>query len=324
MDIKKLIALEVKDGVFALHKGLLSDHFSEIASVTADSFKRYPNSLLFEKANTFIGHDLFYSFPGDLDSLAKVGFFPAAQIQFELHRAITHTSFGHYRAIYDSLRRALELSIVGVHFLSESISKDDAENWMKSETDTPMLKRSIKAINRYDLGMELNKRFSLSENIRELYRELCNIVHVKGEQYGYRELDKACVSSPIYSLSSFSEESFFLALDDYVEVVRHIALTVSILNPVILEGFPISDKFGINGPISGFLEPEQSKRVRELIPDKYLDYIMEWKETSDKIQGVRDWISQFPDISIEDLKKQLDDHDRWFQSFSQPKAEHSE
>lgn len=297
---------------------LPSDHFEarknillESSSVSMSRCVEYINDQ-YEKrdqlreAIDFCFHDLIEAPKGDVESLAKVGFFPWVEASKELDQSLSLILKGHFKHAYDSYRRAIELVITGAFYVSDAVDKQKAREWMSSDRSTPNFKRACEALIKGSYFGELNTQCNWLDDILDIYWKLSDIVHVKGIENSFSEV------SPVHSfingigVPAFSEKGCKPALDAYLLTVSHIAVVVAASNPFVLQGFDLDIKFGLNPPVSGFFYPRQADRLLGLIPPRYKPYFERLLEEDENLIGIRSWFESFPDITEEEIRAQAE------------------
>ncbi|MCL2898704.1 hypothetical protein [Brenneria tiliae] len=295
---------------------LPSDHFEARRMILLESAstsmkccveyinERYENRVQLQEAIDFCHHDLIEAPKGDVNSLAKVDFFPWVEASQELDQSLSLILKGHFKHAYDSYRRAIELVITGAFYVSDNTVSLKAREWMKSDRSTPNFKRACEALAKKAYFENLNNQYNWLEDILSVFWKFSDIVHVKGTENSFFEI------SPIYSVingigvPAFTEKSCKSALDAYILSVSYIAVIVAASNPFLLQGFDLDTKFGFNPPASGFFYPRQAERLMGLIPEKYKPYFEYLLETDENLIGIRSWFESFPDITEEQIREQ--------------------
>ncbi len=80
--------------------------------------------------------------------------------------------------------------------------------------------------------------------------------------------------------------------------------------PVAYQYTPIDEKFGLNGPVGGFLNPSQVERVKEIFDEKTNALLQKISDADlDAIQ-LAQWVQSFPDITEEEFEQQSIDQDK--------------
>jgi hypothetical protein len=303
MDIKNLprCPLELRGFLFA-------ESASEVLKLSIPyTREEYHQNNLVIDCIYFVMDDLLDTARSDFDSLGRVWLFPVTEAHSELELALTACLTGMYKSVYDHLRRAVEVTVVGCYFLMEHISESEAKAWLKSEKETPLFSRATR-------GLEKNERFAGLESssgwlteLKSFYWHLSDAIHVRGTAYSLQRMQPTVYSFNGVRTLSFSKTHLSHCLDNYILAVRHIAVCRAAENPILLVGLPIEEKFGINGPMSGFFETRQSDALWELLLDKSVPFFRQLVETDEEVKSVKEGFNSLPGISEEELQKQLNE-----------------
>jgi len=252
----------------------------------------------------FCCYDLIDAPTARLDHLTKVGYFPWAEASKELDQALSLTMIGHYKNAYDSLRRAFELVVTGSYFVLDDIERAKAIAWIKSKRGTPNFKRAVRYLLKDQTFKTCNDECKWETYMLELYWHLCDVVHVSGTRNSLDAIAPSFSSiNGIHSLG-FHEDSCRNALDAFIQTVRAIACTVALSNPVLLVGFDLDVKFGLNPPSSGFFYPGQAELLRRLIVEQFQPFMKRLADTDEKVQSLTAWFNSLPDITTEQIARQ--------------------
>jgi hypothetical protein len=241
-----------------------------------------------------------------IDFWARVQFFPWAEAERELDQVLQHTLLGYYKSTYDHLRRALELAVVAAFFTSEISKATDGPSWLKSERDTPLFSRSIRALHADPRFALVFANSNWEADIKGLFYRLSDVIHVRGVEASFFHLQPSTISSAGAHYPSFRPDGVATALSSYIEAVRQIATLAAVLNPVLLIDLPITAKFGLNPPMSGFLEGSDVETLRILVVDE-VRAILDQNNTFDPdVRSVVEYVEQLPDITEAELQRQSD------------------
>jgi hypothetical protein len=101
--------------------------------------------------------------------------------------------------------------------------------------------------------------------------------------------------------------------------VKEIVALQSLYNPVILVGVPFEEKFGLEGPMSGYLNDGQAEVINNLIPPNYKDYFNQLIHNDEEIKSVVDYFNSLPDLTEDDLKEQAKRQDEFFNEMKSKK-----
>ena len=240
----------------------------------------------------------------DIDSLSKLGYYPATETEMELDHSIKHALIGSYKSSFSDLRRALELSIIFVYLSSEQIERKKAVDWIMSKNDTPGFSNAISKLIKQGRFQDIEQSCNWKSNLQDLYWLLSNFSHNKGQLKGYRELNSTNFFTAGTSAPSIKNETLKLFCDFYIRTVKEIVAIQALYNPIILIGVPFDEKFGLEGPMSGYFNEGQAEFVNSLIPQKYRTYFDELIKIDEEIISVAEYFDSLPDLTEDDLKEQ--------------------
>lgn len=240
----------------------------------------------------------------DIDSLYKLGYYPATETEMELDHSIKHALIGSYKSSFSDLRRALELSIVFVYLSSEQIDRKKAVDWIMSKNDTLGFSKVLNKLIKQGRYKDIEETCKWKSNLQNLYWLLSDYSHNKGQLKGYRELNDTNFFTAGTSAPSIKNETLKLFCDFYIQTVKEIVAIQSLYNPIILVGVPFDEKFGLEGPMSGFFNDGQAELVNKLIPEKYRTYFDALISNDEEIKSVVQYFYSLPDLTEEDLQEQ--------------------
>lgn len=266
---------------------------------------KYKRKDLLNQSIEFISYHQSEAVKADINQLVTVGYFPATETEMELDYSIKHALVGSYKSAFTDLRRALELSLISVYLTSEICDKKKALDWIMSRSDTPGFSKSLDKLIKFGRFKEFNDECNWKKNLQEFYWQLSDYSHNKGQLKGYRELNKTRSFVNSTSMPSISFETLDTFCDFYIKTVAEIIVVLSLYNPMILVGVPLDEKFGLNGPASGYYYDGQAEFVHSLIPDEYKKYFKELAENDIEILSVVDYFNSLPDLTEEDINEQV-------------------
>ena len=260
----------------------------------------------------FVSHDMLDAARGDWDALSKVWFFPWVEAASELDLALTHTIAGLYRASFDHQRRAVELVIVGSVFVADATPRQEGQRWMSSADLTPMFTRALDSLATHDFYGEYDDRSGWIGRVRDHYWSLCDVVHVRGTRYALGRIQPMSWNFNGMRVPQFDSAAAQRALDYIIQTSEHVAIALALANPVLLFGLPLEEKFGLNGPVSGFFREEQAERLRLLISADLLGPLIELADADPKVVALRQWVESMPDLSEEEWQQQIEEQNKLF------------
>jgi len=304
--LSKLNPFEKKGKVFTYE---IDERVDRSLQYLSDSYSKYD---LLKTANDFVDMCQTDATRSDLHTLLKVGFYPNTESEIELDYAIKHALVGSYKSAFGNLRRALELIVTFIYFAHENISREKAINWLSAKNDTPNFSRTLKKIKIYDRFIQIENEFQWSKQVQELFWELSDYGHNKGEINGYRNLNDLRIhvgSTFVPNLNLKTLESF---ANIYIKTVQEIVVLLSLYNPKILLRLPLDKKFGLNQPFSGYFNEYQSEVVYKLIPNRYRQYFEDLKSYDEEVLDTIEWFNSIPDITEDQIKKQIEEQNEIF------------
>ena len=249
----------------------------------------------------------------DIDQLFKLGYYPATETEMELDHSIKHALIGSYKSSFSDLRRALELCIISVYLSSVQVERKKAVDWIMSKSDTPSFSKALTKLIKQGRYKDIEKSCNWKSNLQNLYWQLSDFSHNKGQLKGYRELNNTNFFTAGTSVPSIKNETLKLFCDFYIQTAKEIVTIQSLYNPIILVGVPFDEKFGLEGPMSGFFNEGQAELVNSLIPEKYRSFFDELMENDEEIKSVVQYFDSLPDLTEEDLKEQADRQKEFFE-----------
>ena len=305
--------MKVPPNLWGRRKYLLSEFLPSVLELSTHYVREtYKSREQLEASCWFVENDLTEVPHADLDLLERMWFFPWSEAQHEMSVAVDQALMGFHRASIDHQRRGLELILVGTWFISDQTSASEAKEWMTARSETPFFSRTLGRLSKEDLFAELESATNWVSDIQEFYWSLCDVCHVRGTPNGFRTVQPSRLSWNGSAVPEYSQEPLEKSLDSFIGTVSYIALLAALSNPVLLFGLPVEQKFGINPPASGVFEDWQSKHFRVLIPKKHRKALVSLAETHDRVQGMREFVSSRPDLTAEELEKQLKEFEQRF------------
>jgi hypothetical protein len=190
----------------------------------------------------------------------------------ELNTSVNLSFMYLYKSSFDSLRRALEITVIGQYFELIKNNIDSVFDWFNSKSNTPMFSKMIKELIMDQNFKEIDSRFNWTKNISKHYWNLCDFSHTKGHDKSIISLNKKSIFKP-----EINKEALQSFLTNYISTLEHIAIIYSIQNPILIIGLPIYEKFGNSGN-HGFFSEDQAMNLRNLLPKEYLEYIQQLTE----------------------------------------------
>lgn len=288
---------------------------TERALASADFAKtEFADRELLYKCMEFIDLHFLDGVPGDAETLNRIWFFPWTEAQMELGEALSLALIGSYKAACDHLRRTLELNAVGFFLTAESVEREKALNWMRSKENTPFFSMVVEKLPKYYAFGSFQESERWTNDIKGFYWQLSDITHIKGTAKSFFALDRSGNMINSVRMPNVHESTLRKFFDLYISTVRHIATLLALCRPILLEGLPLLEKFGLNEPISGFYTNGQASLLCELVLDIHRSFCEELRKKDIEVQSILEWIENMPDITEEQFKQQVEEFESWLAS----------
>ena len=268
----------------------------------------------FDDLYSFASHILSECFPSDIDSIRKVWWFPVVEAGLELEYSLFFAKAGIYKTAYMALRNSLELSLTCFHFLL--MKKAKGNDWVKGHTPTPFKHEILSGIFENEDFFNLDQHISIKARIETAYRTLNDICHTRGRPHSHMELSKA--NYPRFTAEAL--QNYILTTRDVVDLVITCFIGV---NPIILYPIPVEEKFGVNGPMSGYLQEPEVERLRRLLKPDSLQYLLRYYDKNQEVQSQREYFADLPDITEAEVREQFDEFERFIADINSRNAQPS-
>ena len=258
--------------------------------------KKYGNDSTLNEVVRFCDYLFEDAFKADLNELQKIGFFPSTEAKYELEFSIKELLSGNYKCSIDHMRRAFELTFVGIYFSLGEMNVEKARGWLRSKQSTPFFSNIIRSLIKKDRFKEINDSLLWSDEIKQHYWDLSDYVHVKGMEKGYLSFNVKLVSTPGNNNLSICTHALDMVLGLFIDTVQHILVSLYLYNPILLVGQPIDEKFGLDPPIGGYYNHVQAESMKKLIPIKYKAFFQDLINTDTDIKEISKWFEDKPDV----------------------------
>lgn len=273
---------------------------------TADYIKNETSkdAIRFRRACEFMEYGLGDVFSSTVDALSRCGFFPSSELMYEFDAFQTMLLQGRFKQARDSMRRMLDVCVTSVMFLLGLRGDKEAREWVSSVGETPQFSRTVELLKAHPLIKELDEKFSFNHHLKKQYWYLCDYCHTRGAKFstGIRQGSQASISGVV--LSSFCVEECRKVMVEFANVVSLMAVLFVVHNPVLLVPVDKDAKWGLNGPISGFFYEGQVENLYDVLPEDYTDFFRHYAETNDAIASLRDYLTNLPDLTYDNFKRQ--------------------
>lgn len=254
---------------------------------------------------------LFDGVPSSFDILKKVGFFPFAEAGMDLEYAISHALCGANKSAYFNLRSFLELGFTGLYFISEAATETEGKEWVAGVSFTPFFNRSLKRLLLCSEYAAAEPHIGYSHLLRDTYNSISDRTHTRGTSHGHLELNRS-------NRPQFIEKSFLEFIEMAERCCEALAITLSIQHPIVLIPLPMDEKFGLNPPLSGFLQEYDVNSLKSFISPPRLQWLEAFAASDSDTQGLREWVESQPDLTEEQWQEQIRHQEEFLSQMSRP------
>lgn len=230
--------------------------------------------------------------------------FPLVEANTELESSIEFCKLGFYKHALIALRNVLELGLLSVYWDIDDKSQVDIQNWLYSFESTPFRKKTVFPKLKTNQNIKnFDDKHKIFNDIDNLFGELSNFVHTKGRYHSSLDLGNA-------NFNRFNEKSLLNWIEFMIKVVKFIVIIHVLKYPVALQYTPLDQKFGLNSPAGGFLEPSQSEAIKQFLDENILKTLQAISDSDDEAIGMAKWVNEQPDITEEGMKAQVEEFEK--------------
>ena len=289
----------------------LSARASEsVGLLTLEHIKKSSQHEDFENAYRYLDYCLSDSVRGDTTSESVIGIFPIVQAEIECKKSLDLLVCGFYRQAYDSCRRFLEFSLLQVYFSFDRERQAEAVKWYRSERDTPFFSGMTKLLLKNSGVSRAEEKIGIISSLKSSYGKFSDITHIKGNERAYQKFDQSSFTYDGYDVRGFRAERVDEYLEAFVTIISDVSCLYAVLNPILLKGLPLHNKFGLNPPAFGFFSDGQSEHLWDIIDKKYHNYLEEIVNTSEEVAGLDSWVNSLPDLTEDQIRVQDEEFEK--------------
>lgn len=255
------------------------------------------------KENVWISRSLIDLVPETIEKFWSGHIFPLTEMEYELESSIQFCKMGFYKHAITTLRNVLELGMLSVYWDIEGKSHIDIKNWFGSFESTPFKGDVFKKLKTKFNIKKFDDKHKIFNEISILYEQLCNFAHKKGFYFSSRKLENS-------NINTFNEKSLNKWVNFMADVIKTIVVLHILKYPVALQYTPIDDKFGIDGPLGGFLTPFQTERIKKLFSNDVLITLQKISDDDPEAKNMGAWVNERSDITEQEFLEQIEAHDK--------------
>jgi hypothetical protein len=265
-------------------------------------------------ASTFARH--FWAFraiedliPQTLENFGPGHFFPYTEAYSDLEVSFELAAQRFYKSALVTLRSFLELGLLGPYFAARRQEHVDAPPWLASEQPTPKRSELLRRLRQMEHFETFDQAFDLVPRIRSTSDKLDGFAHTRGRRHSAWTLSTS-------NVNTFAEDALLTHLRLTQDSVRHVVITILLTYPLGLCGLPLDDKFGLNGPVGGFLRYDHVQLIESIILANEVAILREIALHDSRAQEVVTEIHALPDITPEELEVQSKELNRFMKESS--------
>lgn len=241
--------------------------------------------------------------PETLSKFFSGHIFPYNESEIELETSIHLATSCFYKPAMISLRNCLELGLVYLYYDRNDDSERIIKSWLASEEGTPFKRHIVAGLVKIPILDQLNASIGILSQIDDIYGRLSDYLHTAGYRNSATFLNNS-------NVTRFKEQSLHEYIDNVSACVSVLVTLFLCKYPIGLHYTPVDDKFGLDGPVGTFLNPYQVAQIKEVIPPNILSVLEPLCLNDDSAIAVARWVNEQPDITEEELAKQVDRVDK--------------
>jgi hypothetical protein len=235
--------------------------------------------------------------PQTLDNFASGHYFPYSQSYFELENSCELAMQGFYTYAFSALRTVLELGFLSIYFAAHDQEHIDVQAWINAQEKTPTRKQIFSRLKEIPAFYLFDVKFDFTKRIFKTFDDLDRYVHTRGSHHSSTALNSA-------NYNRFSEKSFKLYCKLMTTVVNSNICVFLMKYPIGMHGLPLDEKYGLNGPVGGFLREEQVSLIASLLSQEEKDMLIQISNEDQNVQKCVEHINQLPDLTPEEWESQ--------------------
>jgi hypothetical protein len=265
---------------------------------------------IFKKSESFLeGHPdvkakidnsmwAFYSLgqliPETIENSGSGHYFPYSEAFYNLQSSLELAMCGLYLQAFLSLRSVLELSTMCVYYGIKDESYKEVKPWIRSEVRTPKFLTMVEALLQRDYYNKFNKEFALKTELQNLYDELGGFVHVRGYRSSSSGLSRA-------NYVTFQPKILEKFVKIQAQTVRLASILMLLKYPIGVIPLPVTEKFGFNGPVGGFLEQIDTDPILAVLENSEKEFLLDLAKKDENVKKIIKYFDELPDISEDEL-----------------------
>jgi len=284
---------------------LINDH-RQIEATHAESLKYLSEKpeLLKQIANHLWAYNQIGSLiPQTVENFGSGHYFPHAESYYEIEASYEFTLQGFYRYSLIALRLVLELGLLGVYFSVDDNEHIEVRPWITSKEQTPRRKEIFKRLLKLPNFQIFDKKFQLQNRVLDTFDKLDGYTHTRGYKFSSSKLLNHA------NFNRFEPQSLQRYCDLMFSVTKDLIVVLLLKYPLGMQRLPLDEKFGMDGPIGGFLQDHEVGFITSIIQPDERDLLQKLSDDDVNVQQTVEYIRNLPDLTDEQWKKQSQEWD---------------
>lgn len=277
------------------------DSIEKVYKATDKYFELYPEILKKINDISWLFFKLWNLIPETMDNIFSGHSFPAMEAWEEIKVSSQLCKLGYYKQSYISLRNALELSLLAIYFNIDDNGPEKIQSWLRSresiDSNTPRIDKIWKVL----LSNENIQLFNAMFDIKGRYYKLSylsNYVHTKGTKFSNR------LGLPKGNTHDFEESGVNIWIKSFFEITIIITTIFLLRYPIGIIRYNWYKKCGIDNPYP-VLEEHEIDIIYKILPNSYIEKIIEICRNDKKTQDLYKYITDLPDMTENDVEEQI-------------------
>lgn len=232
---------------------------------------------------------------------------PLFEAESDLLASTTQARLGLYKQAITSLRGVLELGLLSIYWDVNDTAHLDIQEWLHGKKDTP----GFRAIGK-KLGTIPAVEAALLEipdtlpQAQVLAAEISGYVHSRGRR------NSTAALIPHSNRPAFSESALKKWLSLRGQVLEVVLTFILLKYPLGLQVTPLSAKFGLEGPVGGFVEPFVRERFLAHLGSEKAALLQRISNADKDAESTAAHIRSLPDVTPEQWREDMLKDDRYW------------
>lgn len=289
---------------------LVNDH-SKVETTYAESLRYLLDKPeLLKQIATHLGayNQIGSVIPQTIENFGSGHYFPHTESYYEIEASYEFALQGFYRYSLIALRLVLELGLLGVYFSVDDNDLIEIRPWITSKEQTPRRKEIFKKLLKLPNFQIFDKKFQLQNRVLDTFDKLDGYTHTRGYKFSSSKLLNHA------NFNRFESQSLQRYCDLMFSVTKDLIVVLLLKHPLGMQRLPLDEKFGMDGPVGGFLQDHEVEFITSIIQPNERDLLQELSDNDVNVQKTVEFINNLPDLTDEQWKKQSQEWDEFMKN----------